>query len=100
VIAVLAKLDVCENEADVVNEELIEFITYEAVAACVAKLAVPISEPETFPLILPVTTTLPEISIDPVNSNVSALPENNILPLSPVALKPPDTDREPEIITG
>ena len=51
-------------------------------------------------MILPVTTTLPEISIDPVNSNVSALPENNILPLSPVALKPPDTAREPEIITG
>ena len=49
--------------------------------------------------ILPVNTREPVNIIEPVNSNVSALVEKSKLPLSPVALKLPETTREPEIVT-
>ena len=50
--------------------------------------------------ILPVSSSEPVKYILPVNINVSALLENIILPLSPVALKFPDTTSEPEITTA
>jgi len=49
---------------------------------------------------LPVNSSEPVKYMLPVNINVSALLENNMLPLSPVALKFPDTTSEPDIITA
>ena len=54
--------------------------------------------------ILPVITIDPEINIDPVNSNVSALLENRTPPESPLKFKAPltfklpDTVNDPEIL--
>jgi len=46
-----------------------------------------------------VTTIDPVTKIEPVNSSVSALLENNMLPVPPVAAKLPVTVNEPDIRT-
>ena len=50
--------------------------------------------------ILPVTTIDPLTNTEPDTSRVSALLENNILPVSPVALNAPDTTSDPDIVTA
>ena len=49
--------------------------------------------------ILPVSSSEPVRYMLPVNSNVSALLENNTLPVSPLTLKLPETFNDPVIIT-